>query len=131
MATYVIIDGVRYTPAPAHLQPSEQKNAGSRERMLAALEVRFDSDAGNNLSVREYFGRLAYECWNEEEGFDGKRPFGSSGWHRDVICALVGAGFIACKIYGDGEIDYGSYDRRAAHAYMLELITLAFTAPIA
>lgn len=128
MATHVIIDGVRYTPAPIHEQKTDRHDL---ERMLTALDVRFDSDAGDNLSVREYFGRLAEEVWREEEGFSGKRPFGNSGWQPDVIAALVGAGFIGGKIDGDGQLDYGSYDRSAAESYIIELIRLAFTTPLA
>lgn len=41
----VMIDGIRYVP---ELEQSKDKG------LLAALEVRFSSDAGADLTVREY-----------------------------------------------------------------------------
>ena len=117
MATFVFVDGVRFVPAKA-----EPKREGDRRQMLAALDVRFTSDAGDNLTVRQYLCRLLAALWEEEEGFSGKRPFGNSGWQREVYAALVGAGFIAGTIDADGCLD--RYDRPAAEKYVLDLIEL-------
>ena len=117
----VIINGVRYVPATISNRPAQSADPASRARMLEALEIRFDSDAGDNLTVRQYLCRLVEELWREEEGFSGKRPFGNSGWQPDVYGALIGGGFI------DGTIEDGypeKYDRVAAKQYVIDLIGL-------
>lgn len=118
MATFVFVDGVCFVPAKAE----PKRECGDRRQMLTALDVRFTSDAGDNLTVREYLCRLLAAVWEEEEGFDGKRPFGNSGWQRDVYAALIGAGFIEGKLDSNGSIDH--YDRAAAEKYVLDLISL-------
>lgn len=88
-----------------------------------ALEVRFDSDAGKNGSVRDYLHALLQVLWDEREGFSGKRPFGNSGWENELFSPLVREGFIA----GDVEEGYGyPHDTRAARAFVRDLIKAAF-----
>ena len=87
----------------------------------AALEIRFDSDAGDNLSVREYLKQLLSLLWQEEERFSGKRPFGNSGWQNEIYVPLVKAGFIAGELDADGYID-GEFDYAAANQYIQTLI---------
>lgn len=43
-------------------------------------------------TVREYLVALLAAVWDEGEGFDGKRPFGNSGWEGEVLEALDAAG---------------------------------------
>src|SRR6185503_13299798 len=92
----VVIDGVTFVPVP---------QLNDIARLPAALEVRFDSDAGKDLSVREYLAALLLGVWKEGEGFDGKRPFGNSGWHYELCKPLVRAGFIKGKLDADGYIE--------------------------
>jgi hypothetical protein len=42
-------------------------------------------------TVRDYLVALLAKLWEDQEGFDGKRPFGNSGWDSDLITALVRA----------------------------------------
>ena len=63
--------------------------------------VRFTSDAGDNLTCREYLCALLKTLWREGEGFSGKRPFGNSGWDYDLIDALVSGGCVPEG--GDGD----------------------------
>ena len=121
MAIMVMIDGVRYMPAPAHEQPGNEVGDERRARMAAALSVRFNSDAGDGLTVRQYLCRLLADVWRDGECFDGKRPFGNSGWQSEVITALVDAGFIAG---GDKRSDKAN-----AMAYVVDLIVLMATEP--
>lgn len=51
----VIIDGISYVPMPEPLDV---------EGLKGALQVRFDSDAGENLTVREYFCALLERLWD-------------------------------------------------------------------
>ena len=112
---HVIIDGVTYAPVP---DPVTDKT------VAAALEVRFDSDAGDNLTVRDYLRTLLETLWREGEGFSGKRPFGNSGWEHDIYRPLIAAGFLVGTLDGDGYIE--DYDREAAEQYGFELIVAAF-----
>lgn len=93
-------------------------------KMQAALEVRFDSDAGDDLSVRDYLCELLVMLWNEGEDFSGKRPFGNSGWEHDLYVPLVKAGFIDGKLDADGYIE--SLADSAAHMFVKQLIVAAF-----
>lgn len=87
------------------------------------LEIRFDSDAGDNLSVREYLKALLVTLWKEGEGFSGKRPFGNSGWEYELFLPLIKAGAMP------GEVDEYGYivdcDENAGRAIVLRLIDLA------
>ncbi len=44
------------------------------------------------VTVRDYFVSLLAKVWEEGEGFNGKRPFGNSGWHWDLIETLESNG---------------------------------------
>jgi hypothetical protein len=59
-----------------------------------------DNDA-NASTIREYLGTLLQNLWIEEEGFDGKRPFGNSGWKHEVYTALI----LARAVQGDFDED--------------------------
>lgn len=111
----VIIDSVKYVPVP---------DVPTDKGLLSALEVRFDSDAGDNLTVRDYLRTLLETLWREGEGFSGKRPFGNSCWEYDLYKPLIKAGFINGKLDEDGCIE--DYDCEEAEAYVFDLITTAF-----
>ena len=59
----VIIDNVEYIPLV-----EIPKDSG----FAAALEIRFDSDAGDDITIRDYLHKLLKTLWNEGEGFSGK-----------------------------------------------------------
>ena len=111
----VLIDGVKYVPVP---------DVPTDKGLLAALEVCFNSDAGDNLTVRDYLRTLLETLWNEGEGFSGKRPFGNSGWEYDLYAPLIKSGFVSGKLDAYGYIE--SIDKYEAEAYVLKLITAAF-----
>jgi hypothetical protein len=116
----VEINGIQYIPAP---KPAEGKD------LDAALDVRFDSDAGSQLTVREYFRELLTTLWEEKEGFSGKRPFGNSGWEYEVHIALAKAGFVDLGEWDDECEGYEmatTEQHKAADAYCRELIKRVF-----
>lgn len=94
------------------------------ERYLEALEVRFDSDAGDNITVRDYLRILLSTLWAEKEGFSGKRPFGNSSWEYELYEPLVKSGFIPGTFNEDGELV--TFDYRFANQYVQQLIMVAF-----
>lgn len=97
------------------------------KKLKEALEVRFDSDAGDDLSVREWLCDLLLTVWNEGESFSGKRPWGNSGWEYDIYTPLVKAGFIDGTVDEDGFADVK--DVNLAAAFVSDLIFLAFKSP--
>jgi hypothetical protein len=111
----VVIDGVQYVP-----MPEQQADKG----LLAALDLRFDSDAGANLRVRDYLCKLLQTLWDEQDGFSGKRPFGNSDWCYDLYQPLIAAGFIPGTLYADGGVE--EVDIGVADAYIHRLILAAF-----
>lgn len=116
----VIIDGIQYIPAP---EPAQGKD------LDAALDVRFDSDAGNQITIREYFRILISTLWEEKEGFSGKRPFGNSGWEYEVHYALAKAGFVDMGAYSEESGEFyqaTTKHHNVADAYCKELIKRAF-----
>jgi len=68
-----------------------------------------DNDA-NASTVIDYLRTLLSTLWEEEEGFDGKRPFGNSSWQSDVHAALIDAGVVAGELDADGYIIEGDTD---------------------
>lgn len=80
-----------------------KRAAPSPATITAALAARFDSDAGENLTLRQYLTTLLHTLWVEEESFSGKRPFGNSGWQIDVGYGLVRAGVLPGVIHCDTE----------------------------
>jgi len=105
----VIIDGVRYVPAPMACENP------------ALLDVTFQCDDLNReISIREYLGELLSTMWAEGEGFSSKRPFGNSGWEFDLYRALVKCGAVEGSFFEDGGLD--EYDRDAADKIVFGLI---------
>lgn len=110
----VLIDNVEYIP----------DNRTVQHGVMAALEVRFDSDAGDNLSVRDYLYELLKTLWYQGEGFSGKRPFGNSGWEYDLYAPLIKAGFIKGELDEDGYVM--DFDEKQAAEFGFELIKACF-----
>lgn len=84
-------------------------------RSIAAKDVlklpMQQNDAGAE-TIGEYLTFLLELVWEEEEGFDGKRPFGNSNWQHEVYQALIKAGVVEGKLDQDGYIQ--SFDRHEA-----------------
>lgn len=69
------------------------------EQVLATPMGGNDADAA---TVGAYLAALLRKVWIEGEGFDGKRPFGNSSWHHEVLEALGASGYIRYERDGDG-----------------------------
>ena len=114
----VVIDGVIFVQAPP---------APDGKDFADALALRFDSDAGDDLTMRQYLHALMRELWDEQEGFSGKWPFGNSGWEFEIYKPLSKAGFIDLGPLGeDGEPYNWTADQiNVAHAYVHDMIAAA------
>ena len=53
-------------------------------------------------TIREYLTKILLEFWVKDERFDVSRPFGNSGWRKDIALALVDAGLVDGEIGEDG-----------------------------
>lgn len=111
----VIIDGRLYVEAQ-----ESAKGIG----LDCALDLRFSSDAGDNLTIRDYLKTLLLTLWNKGEGFSGKRPFGNSSWQYDLYKPLIVGGFISGELDEDGYIE--DCDTCEAQEYVRNLILAAF-----
>jgi hypothetical protein len=101
----------------------------SKRAVSDALDIRFDSDAGDDLTIRGYLRELLTTLWSEGEGFSGKRPFGNSGWSGDLFKPLVQHGFINGVIDSDGYLE--DYDSEAGVQFVFALINEALKDPAA
>lgn len=68
------------------------------------LELKMNSDIGET-TIRRWLRELLLRLWRDGEGFNGKRPFGNSGWQFDVYKPLIKAGLIKGTLDEDGCID--------------------------
>lgn len=75
----------------------------SRETARQALNLKMQPNDANAPTIRDYLIRLLSLVWEEGEGFNGKRPFGNSGWEYDLYVPLVRAGMI------EGTFDHDGY----------------------
>lgn len=87
------------------------------EEVLDTKMVRNDARA---KTVRDYLKRLLKEVWEEEECFNGKRPFGNSGWQKEVAESLVKAGIMKGRMDEDGYLD--DYDQKELDHLVLAAI---------
>lgn len=68
------------------------------------LAFTYDKWDLGKCSIRHYLVELGQRCWTENEGFSGKRPFGTSGWRWDVFGALVAGSFVDRIVEDDGSV---------------------------
>jgi len=77
------------------------------EKVQAALACKFEFDeiSPEPITIRDYLRELLRLLWVEQDGFSGKRPFGNSGWHYDLMPALIEAGLVDGSLDEDGYVD--------------------------
>lgn len=75
------------------------------EKTLAVLTCPMQKNDANAHTVGEYLILLARHMWVENEGANGKRPFGNSGWEGEIERALINAGLVHGVIDEDGYVD--------------------------
>jgi hypothetical protein len=90
------------------------------EDLDRALGIVFDSDAGAELTVREYLHALLRTLWREQEGFSGKRPFGNSDWDCELYAPLIREKYIDGSLDEDGYVNH--VEETGAHAFVEALI---------
>lgn len=111
----VIINGIKYVPIP---------DIPTDKGLLTALDLRFSSDAGDDLTVRDYLRTLLQTLWEEKDSFSGKRPLGNSNWEYELYALLIKAGFISGALDEDGYVD--TINQTEANRYVAKMIVAAF-----
>lgn len=66
------------------------------------------NDAGAE-TIGDYLAKLLSFVWQYDSEFDGKRPFGNSGWKYEVYAALITAGLVEGKLDKDGYVESVNY----------------------
>lgn len=69
------------------------------------LDLELPENDANAPTVRAYLGTLLMNVWIDGEGFNGKRPFGNSGWQGDFDRAFIRAGWVDGTLDEDGYVD--------------------------
>jgi hypothetical protein len=91
-----------------HILTALTVDAAGGTDTLSVLDLPMGDNDANAANVRAYLKALLTKLWEEGEGFSGKRPFGNSGWERDLYFPLVKAGRVRgeienYEIHGGGE----------------------------
>ena len=92
---------------------------------LKALEIEMYDDDGETVTVRQWLWSLLSTLWREGENFNGKRPFGNSGWQFQVYQALIKNEIIAGELDEDGFVK-SIADDEAAEEFVDNLIYFVF-----
>lgn len=85
----------------------------SDEQVLQVIACPMEepNDAGVK-TVGQYLAELLAGVIEDQESFDGKRPFGYSGWYyTDLLRALVQAKIVDGRLDEDGDLQDCDWDR--------------------
>lgn len=77
------------------------------------LMIPMEKNDADAATIGDYLKRLLSDCWTERDGFDGKRPFGNSGWEHDIYKALGQAGAVVLVLDEYGYIERMDDDQEA------------------
>lgn len=69
------------------------------------LRVEMGANDADAVTVRDYLVALLRGVWLHREEFDGKRPFGNSGWQFELFTALGHVGLIDAEFDAEGFLD--------------------------
>lgn len=69
------------------------------------------NDNGTSTTVGEYLCKLLTKLLTDVEGFDGKKPYGNSGWELEILESLNEYGYLYAQ---SGSDDYGSVEFTSA-----------------
>ncbi len=87
------------------------------------LDIKFESIDfdGKKVSIRFFLKELLKQVWLDDEGFNGKRPFGFSDW-KDRIYQVLAAHDLVKADYNKKDAYYDKIDTKAADKIILKLI---------
>lgn len=82
-------------------------------------------DLGETIPLRQFFHELFTLLWTENEAFNSKSPWGSSGWDYDVYATLIQHGLITGKLDEDGFVEHHN-EEQAQQFVLKNIITPLF-----
>lgn len=71
----------------------------------ALLDTPMGSNGADAATIRDYLIKLLADVWEYGESFDGRRPFGNSGWEWELYGALIKAGHLTGRFDRDGDLE--------------------------
>lgn len=77
------------------------------------LDLSMEGNDAQAHTVRAYLKTLLLLLWEDPESFNGKRPFGDSGWEHDLFDTLLRNRIISGHIDEDGDVR--EIDEETAH----------------
>jgi hypothetical protein len=69
-----------------------------------ALGLPMPANDADAATIRDYLIALLAKVWEEGECFNGKRPFGNSGWEDELYPPLITAGLATGQLDEDGYV---------------------------
>lgn len=69
------------------------------------LDLALPSNDADAATIRDYLIELLAKVWQEGECFNGKRPFGNSGWEDELYPPLITAGKVAGRLDENGYVE--------------------------
>ncbi|MFI1197720.1 hypothetical protein ACH4T9_31290 [Micromonospora sp. NPDC020750] len=70
-----------------------------------ALALTLPNNDAEAATIRDYLIELLAKVWEDGECFNGKRPFGNSGWEYDLYPPLIAAGLVPGRVGADGNVE--------------------------
>jgi hypothetical protein len=103
------------------IEMARRKIKLTEELVKNAAAYSFKCDAfPKGTTIRWYLIELLAKVWEQGEGFNGKRPFGNSGWENDLYLPLVAGGFVKGELDEDGCLDL--VDNESANTLVFAII---------
>jgi hypothetical protein len=98
--------------------------------LIDALKAKLIDENDKETTIGAYLCSLLQTLWKQEEKFNGKQPFGNSGWKHYVYQALVRNGHIKGQVHDDdGQEFIDKYDIKKADKFIMNLIKEVFSKP--
>lgn len=77
-------------------------------QQILATPMEPDANTAGASTIGGYLIKLLATLWDEQELFNGKRPFGMSSWDGELTIALLMAGYLEGTQDEDGYWDWTS-----------------------
>ena len=101
------------------------RSRGQDEKAMAVLALPMQENDAEARTIADYLRQLLRGVLTEKEGFNGKRPFGNSGWIGDLEKSLVKHGVVKGSFDPEGEY-LDRVDEAAALKTLLDAVDALF-----
>gem|GEM_PF-999504 len=92
------------------------------------LKLPMDKNDSGETTIGDYLKALLLGVWEKGEKFNGKRPFGNSGWEYDIYRPLIQAGLVKGFFDEHGYIEeFSEVEEKKAKDIIIRVIEDIFT----